>query len=177
MIRMRRRERILLMLTVALAVLFVVQAGIIRPAVSRIRRLSTRVRITAQDLSRMRGIVNKKAQVQANYEEIRQRITSSKNPQQEVIDMLLTVEKAAQDSGVEILENGYLSDKPFEYFTQHTLRFQGRGKSEALVRMIHALQQPDLLLKIPEMKFAVKNHQLEMDLRITRIVSKASANE
>lgn len=104
------------------------------------------------------------------YEEIRNRITSTRSLQDEIIDMLLTIERAAHDAGVEVLENIHVRDDPLEYFHRHTVRFKGRAKPEQLMRMIYALQDPQLLLKIPEMKFAMRNYNLEMELDITRVV-------
>jgi Tfp pilus assembly protein PilO len=165
-----RRERGLLFLTISLALLLLAYTVIIRPNIRKIGRLRIKVANSAQTLERMRTTVKRKNGVDKAYKEIRDGITSSKDSAEEIMDMLLDVEEAAKKSGVEILENGYQSDEALEYFSRHTLAFRGRGEMKSLTTMLYALQDPELLLRIPQVDFVIKNYKIEMDIEITRIV-------
>ena len=171
MSRMTGRERRILTLTVAVGLLAVAQMVVVRPLTQRIGRARVKAQAAAQTLAQMEATAARRASVEVAYEAVRSRITSNRTPEDEVIDILLTVEEAAKKAGVEVLQNTHEKDDQYEYFDLHTVKFRGRGKPESLMRMIHALQNPQLLLKIPEMKFAMKNYQLEVELDITRVVS------
>jgi hypothetical protein len=167
---MSPRERRLAFWVLVLLLAGVVQIGFVRPATRKIRRLRARVIEQVTELNRVRTVIARKAAVSAAYGAIRTRITSSRSPEREIIDMLLTIEKAALDAGVQIQKNIHLRDESLEFFNRHTVHFTGRGKPENLFRMIHSLQHPDLLLRIPRIEFAMKEHELEMELEITRVV-------
>jgi hypothetical protein len=173
MTRFSSRERNLLIITVSLALLTILEFAVIRPAVSDVSRLRTKVRISANDLGRMRAVERRRREVETTYEKIRSRVTSTKSPMREIQDLLLTVEETAKSAGVEIQQNVHVKDDPFEYFSKHTLHFRGRGEMSSLMRMIYDLQSPDLLLKIAEMKFSMKEYKVEMELEITRVVCPA----
>ena len=89
------------------------------------------------------------------------------------MEILLLVQKIAEEAEVEILENGHTKDEPFEHFKVHTVHFRGAGEAPKLMRMVYALQDPELLLKIPEMELTIRNFKLEMRLSITRVVYEA----
>jgi hypothetical protein len=177
MTRITPRERRLLIITGSMAVLVFVQFFLLRPAVTNIRRLRTKVKISANDLGRIQAVERRRSDVAAAYEKIRNRITSTKTPMREIQDLLLMVEETAKSADVEILQNIHVKDEPMEYFNKHTLRFRGRGKTPALMRMIYDLQAPNLLLKVPEMKFVMKDYLVEMELEITRVVCAAGQND
>ena len=177
MTRMRPRERKLLIATIVLAVLAALQIAVVRPALGKMRRLTSKAKISAQSVQRMRTIVADREHVASTYDAIRSRIASARSPEREIIDMLLSVQEAAKHSGVEILQNEHLGDEPFEYFSRHTVRFRGAGKTENHVRMLYALQNPDLLLKVRKMRLAMKNRALEMELEVTRVVYSSEGDE
>lgn len=170
MMRINTREQRLLAGTLLVGLLAILQIALVRPAWRDIRRLSAKGRIAAQQLEQMRSVVARRSKAQGAYEAIQSRITSGKTAEREIIDILLSVEKAAREAGVEILENSHVKDDPAQYFDLHTVRFRGSGEATNMMRMIYALQDPQLLLKIPQMDFSIKNYKLEMELEITRVV-------
>lgn len=176
MIQTNTRERRLVIFALIFGLLAIVQLGIIRPAFQKMRRIDTKLRLSAASLRQMQAAILRQGQVESAYEAIRTRITSNKKPEQEIMEILLLVQKAAQDAGVEILENGHTKDEPFTHFKVHTVQFRGSGDAPKLMTMIYGLQDPQLLLKIPEMEFSIKNFKLEMRLTIMRVVYEAGQN-
>lgn len=171
-----RRERRLLILSSILGLLALLQLGVVRPVLRSVRRLGTKLRVSALSLQQMNEAIARRSQVESGYAAIRNRITSVKKPEQEIMEILLSVQKIAQEAGVEIMENVHLKDDPSEYFSVHTVHFVGRGEIKNMIRMLHALQDPQRLLKIPQMQLAIKDFKLEMSLNITRVVYQAGQN-
>jgi hypothetical protein len=177
MTEINQRERRLLIVVIVLAVLTILQLGVLRPIFSRISGLKTKVGLSVRELHQMRNIVDRKDDVATAYEEIRTRITSSRNTQAEIIDMLQTIQQAAEAGKMQIPQTVHVKDEPCEYFNRHTVRFQGQGKIENVMMMLYNLQDPKLLLKIPSMKFAMKNHLINMELEITRVIYTPEAEQ
>lgn len=169
------REKTLFWTALALGILAASYMGVLRPVARDLRRLKAKAAITALDLQRMESTLARKAAIESAYAEVKNRITTSRSSQSEIIDMLMTVEKAAEAGGIEILENEHLKDEPFEHFNLHTVHFRGQGKPEHALKMLHQLQDQKLFLRIPHMVLTMKNHLLEMDLEITRVVCQESA--
>jgi hypothetical protein len=176
MMQFNSRELRLLIATVALGLIAILQLGALRPLFDNMRRLNTKRRMASVELQHIQSVLARRSQVESSYEAIRNRITSTRNAEQEIMGILLTVQKAAQAANVEILENAHIKDEKAAYFNVHTVRFRGRGEAESLVRMVHELQDPELLLKIPQMEFTIKNYKLEVSLEITRVVCEAQKN-
>jgi hypothetical protein len=168
--RVAPREQKILFATALIVSLALLEMLVLRPCYQKMKTVRSKLAGTERELRRMREVSGQKNGMTLAYEEIRSRITSKKTPEREIISMLLNIEKAALDSGVEIVQNAHVKDEPFPYFSKHTVEFRGRGNMQSLTRMLWTLQDPQLLLKIPEMQFSIRNHQLEMDLVITRIV-------
>ncbi|MCE5231224.1 hypothetical protein LLG95_16735 [bacterium] len=161
-------------MTVLIAVIAAVQIAIIRPAVAQFRHVRAKASISAQDLSRLKNVLSNREKVEAAYETVRNRITSNKTPEREIIDILQSVQQAAEDSKIEILLNVHSKDEPLEYFNIHTIQFQGRGELPQFLQMLGRLQDPQLGLKVTNMKFVVKNFKLEAELTLTRVVYSAA---
>lgn len=176
MMRMNSRELRLLIITIVVILLAILQFGLLRPVFENVRRLNTKLRLAQAEMQRINGVLARRRQVESAYEAIRNRITSNKKPEQEIIEILLTVQKAAQDANVEILENAHVKDTQSTNFSVHTVHFRGRGEAASLVRMVYSLQNPQLLLKIPQMEFTIKNYKLELNLEITRVACEAGQN-
>lgn len=172
--RLTPRERRIMLLTVLIAVIAAVQIAIIRPAVAQFRHVRAKASISAQDLSRLKNVLSNREKVEAAYETVRNRITSNKTPEREIIDILQSVQQAAEDSKIEILLNVHSKDEPLEYFNIHTIQFQGRGELPQFLQMLGRLQDPQLGLKVTNMKFVVKNFKLEAELTLTRVVYSAA---
>lgn len=168
--RLKPRERRILLITVAIGLIAALQLGLIRPALAHFRYIHAKASLTAQDLSRLKNVVANRQQVETAYETIRNRITSNKTPEREIIDILHAVQQAAEDSKIEILLNMHSKDEPLEYFNVHTINFQGRGELPQFVQLLGRLQNPQLGLKVTNMKFVVKNYKLEAELTLTRVV-------
>lgn len=176
MIQANTRERRLFVFTLVFGLLAVLQLAVVRPRLQQMRRLDTKLRVSTANLRQMQAAITRRSQVVSTYEAIQTRIASNKKPEQEIMEILLLVQKAAQDAGVEILENGHTKDEPFAHFKVHTVQFRGSGDAGKLMTMLYGLQDPQLLLKIPEMEFSIKNFKLEMRLTITRVVYEAGQN-
>jgi hypothetical protein len=176
-----KRERILFLVTCILGVITVLQLCVIRPGIRKVNHLLYKTRASSQDLQKMQNVLQKKEQVATAYETIRQQITSTRTPMQEGINMVQVIEEAAQSSNVQITENDYRGATPLEYSSQrianrHAAHFRGKGEAQDLMRMLYALQNPKLLLRIPSMKFSMKESKLDIELEITRVVYTVEQN-
>ena len=164
------RERKLLIATLLVGTLAVMQMSVIGPGVKKIQRLKTKVAVVSAELGRMRSTLARKEAVESAYEEIRNRITSNKTAEREIIDMLLLVEDSARKAGVEILENVHTNDQALPNLTRHVVRFRGTGEIGPLLTMLHALESHTVPLRIPKMEFSIKDYKLEMVIEIIRVV-------
>ncbi|MEN6626639.1 MAG: hypothetical protein ABFD69_10465 [Candidatus Sumerlaeia bacterium] len=172
--KLSTREKRIFMLTLAIALIAIVQLWVAKPVLGQIRHVRAKASITAQDLARLNNVLTNRQQVEKAYESIRNRITSTKTPEREIIEILQSVQQAAEDSKIEILLNVHTKDEPQEYFNIHTINFQGRGELPQFIQMLARLQNPQLGLKVTDMRFALKNFKLEMELVLTRVVYSSS---
>ncbi|MEQ8819165.1 MAG: hypothetical protein RLY93_02900 [Sumerlaeia bacterium] len=164
-----KRERILLLATVAIAVLAGFQMLVLRPLMGDSKGARVRTALSVRESARLRAVTDQAAAYEKAFADIRERVTTSDSVQREIITMLLAIESLAEDSGVEILENSHLKDESLEYFDRHTVRFRGAGDTEQLTRFLHAVQNSELLFKIRTMKLRMKNNRLESELEIVRL--------
>lgn len=173
---MNHRERNLLVATVVVVVASALQLGVLRPALAGLRTVRTKAILATSEAARLRAIAGSAEANEQVHRQVRSRlIRSSGSPQRDIIDMLLAIEGMAKSAGVEILENSHTRDEQREYFTRHSVRFRGAGKTENLMALLHALESSREVFRVESMQLGVRDNRVQMDLEILRIGVPAEA--
>lgn len=126
--------------------------------------------LTAVQLSQMQAKLNRKKKVETAYEDIKERISTQKISERVISEMLQQIQRSASAANVETEKTLFIKDESLEYFNRYTILFEGKGSAEDLMRLLYELQDPEHLMKITEMEFKMREYELHMILRITRVI-------
>ena len=100
--KLNRRETIILIITVALAVLFIVYQGVVRPMQEGAVDINDRLRVDADRLTKARQMIAQKEQVEATYNQLVNLVGAADSDDAEMPSIVSKIEGAARQSNIHI---------------------------------------------------------------------------
>ncbi len=166
----------LIILTASVALLSFIQMFVAAPVMKEFRRSKAKVLVSSQEAARLRRTVESRDSVERMYEEIREKLKPAGSTESEIIGLLLSVERAAKKAGVEIIENEHVRHQTEEYLDRHLLRFKGVGTPLQIAELLHHLESPSSLLKIERVNAKMREHRLEAELELARLIGRENTD-
>jgi len=168
-----KRERILAIATVSVAVVAIVYNFIIEPIIGQWNALDKKIRDKEIVLKKHSRILRDKDNIERLRAEYAKYFETNKlTPEEESAVALSRIEKIARETNVRITNIKPLLSKSFGSYNKFTFRVATESKLKELTKFIYDLQSSDQLLKVERMVLRAKENEpttIKAILNITKI--------
>lgn len=169
----RKREKILSVVTIGVALIALTYNFVIEPLAKRWNTLKSGIRDKEILLTKHSRILRSKDEIEKLHSEYTKYFETKKlTPEEESAIALSNIEKAARGANVRITNIKPLTIKNFENYTKFTFRVTTESRIGELTKFIYDLQSSEQLLKTERMVLRAKERKpdtIKAILHITKI--------
>ena len=155
--RLSKREKGLVLLSLAILALLIGRALVYEPFVARMMRTSQQLELEPQRLERNRRYVNRKPEIMANLERARGELKgleplllTGDTPSVSASDLQRTVQDFASRGGTQVVSTRVLSPEAMGTFTRIPIQLEISGLIEQVANLIQGIESAPKLLVINE---------------------------
>ena len=155
--RLSKREKGLVLLSLAILVLLVGRALVYEPFVARMTRISQQLELEPQRLERNLRYINRKPEIMANLERAKGELKNLEpllltgdTPSVSASDLQRTVQDFASRGGTQVVSTRVLSPEAMGTFTRIPIQLEISGMIEQVAGLIQGIESAPKLLVINE---------------------------
>ena len=169
----KKREKLLAVATISVALIAVIYNFIIEPVIGRWNTIDKKItdkEIILEKYSRILRDKNTIEKLRAKYAKYFE--TNKLTPEEESAAALSVIEKIARQTNVKITNIKPLSSKSYGSYNKFTFRIATEAKLDELTKFIYDLQSSDQLLKVDRMVLQAKESEasvIKAMLNVTKI--------